>query len=181
VGVVAPLLLKDHLLKTKTRKVRCNADGCGRCNLRKGHHGPHAYWIYKWKRVRVRTLKHAEPPKDFWARAILYEPFTFGPVWQHVKYKLQGEEVKILSFICYVGKVGKSWQVHEKVTGGFCGKGRTRTEAIAKTKHNFNITPDFAEQCKKLGSVECLREENTDEVLRRLTKTSQTKVAKKIV
>ena len=110
--------------------------------------------------------------KDFWARAILYFPFAFGPPWQHVKYKLQGEEVKILSFDCYVCKVRKSWQVHEKVTGGFCGRGRTRGEAIAKAKHNFDITPDFVKQCEQLGSVARLREEKTDDVLERLAKSS---------
>jgi len=38
----------------KKRKRRCRVDGgcVGKCSLWKGHHGPHAHWIYGWARTK---------------------------------------------------------------------------------------------------------------------------------
>lgn len=118
----------------------------------------------------VATKKSVK--REFWARAIFYEPFVMGgDVYQHVRYKHEGEEVKIYGNKGNVAKVNDHWEVFEAVSGGLCGKGKTKEAAIADAIHNVRITPSFKDQIKELGKIENCREVTADEALQRLSKS----------
>lgn len=111
------------------------------------------------------------PRTEFWARAIFYNPWVMGgSVWQHKRYKLTGEQVRIWGHQGYVSRVGNGYEVFESVTGGLCGKGKTRASAVKDAIHNIRITPTFKDQMGELGKVENLPEIPTDEALRQLNR-----------
>lgn len=111
-----------------------------------------------------------QPKEKFWARVILYEPFIFGgDVWQHYRYELMGEKVDLYDGLFgWLAKVNNKWEVFESVTGGFCGEGTTKGKAIQDAIYNIKRTPDFKKQIEQLGSVDSLRTEETEVVLKRL-------------
>lgn len=120
------------------------------------------------------------PPKDleeFFARCQFYEPFTMGGnVWRHVAYPVVGirhtlrDGTKVFSF----EQTDQSgYSVHELVTGGFIARKTTRAEALKKAARLLSITPDFAEQAKKLGPAVDLPKVTREEAERRLKKSEK--------
>ena len=110
----------------------------------------------------------------FFARAVLYEPFVMGgSPYRHVRYQVKGEEIKInTEFQGFVAEQKGKWNVFEKITGGLCGNGKSKEDAINNAKHNLSITPSFKKQCEKLGPIDNLPEEETESILRKLKVTS---------
>ena len=114
------------------------------------------------------------PTQEYWVRCQFYEPFTMGgDVWQGRRYRVEGVQCRKLGRFEVFGffRVAKNaWQVHEKSTGGWLGKGKTLDAAWKAAKKNVEITPDLTRQIEKLGPVESLAEVTTEEAFRRLDK-----------
>jgi hypothetical protein len=118
--------------------------------------------------------------REFWAMGQKYNAFVFGgDVWQKVKYKVEGEAVRVGEFRCFVyhDKIGKAFNVHEQTSGGIFGNGKTKEEAIenaeSNVKHAAAKRMNLAQQVKDLGPVENHPETDTNEMLRLLAKNDK--------
>lgn len=99
-----------------------------------------------------------------------------GSVWQFRRFKVQAEDIKLVSGFkgfLYRDQVSKVWRVYEESTGGMLGEGRTREEAIYQANYNIKRTPDLRKQVETLGDPMRHEEADTAEALRRLAKSKK--------